>query len=145
MAFRCYSELITLPTFQERFEYLKLGGTIGEQTFGTYGRRWMNQQFYRSNEWRDIKTEVILRDNVCDLAIPEYELPDSTRIYVHHMKPLTDEDIFRRTCYLLDPEYLITTSHETHNAIHYGDINVSRMARDIVVRTPNDTCPWIHN
>ena len=144
MASRCYSELITLPTFQERFEYLKLGGTIGQQTFGTYGRRWLNQTFYKSNEWQDIKEYVVLRDNGCDLAIPDYLIAGSVKICIHHMKPLTDEDIIRRTCYLLDPEYLITTSFETHNAIHYGDINVSRMAKDAIIRTPNDTVPWLH-
>ena len=141
---RTYSELILLPTFEQRFEYLKLQGQIGQETFGTYSKRWLNQQFYKSPEWQMIKRQVILRDNGCDLGIPEYELLNSVRIYIHHMNPITDEDIMNRTPFLTDPEYLITCSMETHNAIHFGDISVSRIARDPVIRTPNDQVPWLH-
>ena len=130
-----------LPTFQERFEYLKLDGIIGEETFGTYSRRWMNQQFYRSPEWQRIKRQVIIRDNACDLGILEYGL-ENCRIYVHHMNPITDEDILERTPFLTNPEYLICTSLETHNAIHFGDINVSRMGKDPAIRYPGDQWPW---
>ena len=104
----------------------------------------MNQQFYKSPEWQTIKRQVILRDNGCDLGIPEYELLNSVRIYIHHMNPITEEDIINHTPFLVDPEYLITCSMETHNAIHFGDISVSRIAKDPVIRTPNDQVPWLH-
>lgn len=143
LTIRTYSELVQLPTFQDRFEYLKLQGRIGVETFGTYSKRWLNQQFYKSPQWQHIKREVILRDNGCDLGITEYELLNSNRIYIHHMNPITDQDIVNGTPFLMDPEYLITCSMETHNAIHYGDISVSRMAKDPVIRRPNDTVPWL--
>lgn len=141
---RSYSELIQLPTFEQRYNYLKLEGSIGFETFGTYSKRWLNQQFYKSAEWQAIKREVILRDNGCDLGIPEYELLNRVRVYIHHMNPITDEDIINHTPFLVDPEYLITCSMETHNAIHFGDISVSRMAKDPIIRTPNDQAPWLH-
>lgn len=143
LTIRTYSELVQLPTFQDRFEYLKLQGRIGVETFGTYSKRWLNQEFYKSPQWKHIKREVILRDNGCDLGILEYKLPNSSRIYIHHMNPITDQDIVNGTPFLMDPEYLITCSMETHNAIHYGDISVSRMAKDPVIRRPNDTVPWL--
>ena len=143
LTIRTYSELVQLPTFQDRFEYLKLQGRIGVETFGTYSKRWLNQQFYKSPQWQHIKREVILRDNGCDLGIPEYEHLNSNRIYIHHMNPITDQDIVNGTPFLMDPEYLITCSMETHNAIHYGDISVSRIAKDPVIRRPNDTVPWL--
>ena len=139
---RTYTELIQLPTFEDRFNYLKLDGIIGQETFGTLGSRWINQQFYRSPEWKQIKRTVIIRDNACEMGLPEYELSNS-RIYIHHMNPITEEDIINRTRFLLDPEYLICVSFETHNAIHFGDINVSRKAKDPAVRFPNDQCPWL--
>lgn len=141
---RSYTELIQLPTFEQRYNYLKLEGSIGFETFGTYSKRWLNQQFYKSAEWQAIKREVILRDNGCDLGIPEYELLNRVRVYIHHMNPITDEDIINHTPFLVDPEYLITCSMETHNAIHFGDISVSRMAKDPIIRTPNDQAPWLH-
>lgn len=141
---RTYSELIQLPTFEQRYNYLKLEGSIGYETFGTYSKRWLNQQFYRSPEWRLIKRQVILRDMGCDLGILDYEIPNAVKIMVHHMNPITEEDILNRTPFLMDPEYLITCSMETHNAIHFGDITVSRMGKDPVIRTPNDQVPWIH-
>ena len=135
---RTYSELITLPTFEERFEYLRLDGRIGDQTFGF--DRYLNQLFYKDKEWLSIRDEVIVRDQGCDLGIEEYELSKGQRILIHHMNPLTKEDIIRRTKFLLDPEYLITTCHRTHTAIHYGDENL--LPRKPIVRTKNDTCPW---
>ena len=135
---RTYSELITLPTFEERFEYLRLDGRIGDQTFGF--DRYLNQLFYKDKEWLSIRDEVIVRDQGCDLGIEEYELSKGQRILIHHMNPLTKEDIVRRTKFLLDPEYLITTCHRTHTAIHYGDKNL--LPSKPIVRTKNDTCPW---
>ena len=135
---RTYSELVTLPTFDERFEYLRLDGRIGEQTFGF--DRYLNQLFYKDKEWLSIRDEVIVRDQGCDLGIEEFELSKGQRILIHHMNPLTKEDIIRRTKFLLDPEYLITTCHRTHTAIHYGDANL--LPSKPIVRTKNDTCPW---
>ena len=138
MIFKTYSELIQIPTFEERFEYLKLDGNVGEDTFGF--DRWMNQIFYRSPEWKRIRDEVIIRDNGCDLAMPGHEIYG--RILIHHMNPISVNDIERRTDLLLNPEYLISTVHRTHNAIHYGDKNL--LPQGPIVRTPNDTCPWKH-
>lgn len=136
MILKTYSELIQIPTFEERFEYLKLDGNVGEDTFGF--DRWMNQIFYRSPEWKRIRDEVIIRDNGCDLAMPGHEIYG--RILIHHMNPISVDDIERRTDLLLNPEYLISTLHRTHNAIHYGD--KSLLPQGLIVRTPNDTCPW---
>lgn len=133
---KTYSELIQIPSFEERFEYLKLDGNVGEDTFGF--DRWMNQIFYRSPEWKRIRDEVIIRDNGCDLAMPGHEIYG--RILIHHMNPISVDDIERRTDLLLNPEYLISTLHRTHNAIHYGD--KSLLPQGLIVRTPNDTCPW---
>lgn len=142
MIIRTYSELITLPTFEERFQYLKLGGRVGEETFGF--DRYLNQQFYRSNEWRDIRDHVILRDtgnnDYCqDLGMPYgYNIPG--RVIIHHMNPINREDILTRSRYLLDPEYLICTVKNTHDAIHYGDERL--LCQAPVERFRNDTCPW---
>lgn len=133
---RTYSELITLPTFQERFEYLKIGGAVGEDTFGF--DRWLNQVFYKSKEWFDARDYVIIRDNGCDLGISGREIHG--RILVHHMNPISLEDIYNRTDFLTNPEYLISTMHITHNAIHYGDEDL--LMKDPIVRRPNDTCLW---
>lgn len=140
---RTYSELIQLPTYEERFNYLKLNGVIGQDTFGALSSRWMNQQFYKSREWQDIKRSIIIRDNACDMGLLNYEIPNATKILVHHMNPITEEDILEHTDFLVDPEYLICVSFDTHNAIHFGDINVSRIARDPVQRRPGDQCPWL--
>lgn len=135
---RTYSELIQIPTFIERFRYLKLGGRVGEETFGV--DRWINQYLYqRRCEWKDVRRHVILRDNACDLAHPDR--PTCEQLYVHHMNPITKEDILERPEYVLDPEYLITTIFGTHNAIHYGDESLL-MADELIIRRPNDTCPW---
>lgn len=138
MKIRSYSELITLPTFEERFRYLKLGGKVGADTFGS--DRIFNQQFYTSREWRTIRHKVIARDLGCDLGIEGHEL--YSRLVIHHMNPMTLDDLDRNPEILLDPEYLITTSHDTHNAIHYGDEGLIVTAP--IERRKNDTCPWKH-
>lgn len=131
-----YSELVKLSTFEERFEYLSLNGQVGRETYGF--DRWMNQQFYRSPEWKSVRNFVIVRDSGCDLGIPGREIRE--RIIVHHMNPILPADIKDCTDILLDPEYLIATCHNTHEAIHYGSAEL--LIRDPVVRSPNDTCPW---
>lgn len=139
MSIKTYSELITLPTFIDRYRYLKLEGQVGKETFGF--DRWLNQNFYHSDdEWRSVRDRVIIRDNGCDLAIPEREI--RTKIFVHHMNPITKEDIIRRSKYLLDPEYLICMTKRTHDAIHYG--NEDLLIEDPIDRKMHDTCPWKH-
>ena len=133
---RTYSELITLPTFEERYRYLKLNGRVGEDTFGF--DRYLNQIFYKSNEWLDVRDYVIVRDGGCDLGMPDREI--FGKILVHHMNPIRQEDILRRSKWLLDPEYLICTIKNTHDAIHYGD--ESLLILTPTERTKNDTCPW---
>ena len=136
MKIRTYSELSRLTTFEERFEYLRLDGRVGEDTFGF--DRYLNQIFYRSPQWKSIRDEVIIRDNGCDLGVEGYEIHG--RIIIHHMNPITIRDIETESEFLLNPEYLITTVHNTHNAIHYGDEQLLVSAP--IVRTKNDTCPW---
>lgn len=136
MSIKCYSELALLPTFQARYQYLQLNGEVGKETFGF--DRYMNQFFYRSPEWRRVRDLVITRDEGCDLGIPGREI--FGRIIIHHMNPISPEDIRDRSDFLLDPEYLITTIHNTHLAIHYGDEH--QLLQEPVVRRPNDTCPW---
>ena len=137
---RTYSELITLQTFEERYDYLRLNGNVGEETFGF--DRYLNQVFYKSKEWRSTRDYVITRDMGCDLAISDREIPDGTRILIHHMNPIMAKDIIHRSDLLLNPEYLITTIKNTHDAIHYGDKNLLILAP--VERKQNDTCPWRH-
>lgn len=134
---RNYSELSKLKTFRERYEYLKLGGTVGEDTFGF--DRYLNQIFYTSKEWKQIRNFVITRDNGCDLGIPDHKIIDDL-ILVHHMNPITKDDIINKSEVLLNPEYLITTVKSTHDAIHYGD--ESLLVEDYIERSKNDTCPW---
>lgn len=136
---RNYSELITLRTFKERFEYLKLDGIVGEETFGF--DRYMNQIFYKSKEWASVRREVIVRDNGCDLGVDGYEIHG--KILIHHMNPINLSDIVHKTDELLNPDYLITTVLSTHNAIHYGD--ASLLPALPVERRANDTCPWRRN
>ena len=136
MKIRTYSELRALHTFEERYEYLKLDGTVGEETFGF--DRYFNQRFYHSTEWKRIKDDIIIRDNGCDLGMDGYEIWG--RIYIHHMNPITLRDLEEQSEFLLNPEYLICASLNTHNAIHYGD--ESLLPRSIAERRPNDTCPW---
>ena len=136
MNIKTYSELITFPTFEERFKYLRLDGVVGKDTFGF--DRYLNQLFYSSKEWKSIRDYVILRDNGCDLGVEGYEIQG--RIFIHHMNPITTEDIAKRSKFLMDPEFLICTVHNTHNAIHYGDESLLITAP--VERSPFDTCPW---
>lgn len=132
---RTYSELIKIPTFAGRFEYLKLGGAFGEETFGS--ERYLNQSFYHSHEWKTIRKQVIVRDMGCDLACEGMEVPGV--IVIHHMNPISIDDILHSTDLLFNPEYLITTSKRTHNAIHFADDSILCVP---VERKPNDTCPW---
>lgn len=133
---RTYSELITFPTFEQRFEYLSLESRVGDATFGF--ERWMNQSFYTSKEWRDLRNHIIVRDGGCDLGVPGYELVD--RIIVHHIVPMTPHDLEIGHPSLLDPENLISVSHNTHNAIHFGDATL--LPQPIVERRPGDTIEW---
>ena len=136
---KTYSELITIPTFIERFRYLKIGGQVGKETFGY--DRYLNQMLYRSDDWKRFRREIIMRDNGCDLACDGYEI--ATPIIVHHINPITVEDVLRRNPIIFDPENAVSTWLRTHNAIHYGDENL--LYTDLVERLPNDTCPWKRN
>lgn len=133
---RTYTELSKLQTFEERYRYLQLGGTVGKETFGF--DRYLNQNFYRSREWKHIRDQIIIRDGGCDLGIEGREIYG--RIYIHHMNPIVIKDIETASEFLLDPEYLICVTHDTHNAIHYGDEDL--LVTDPIERSPNDTCPW---
>ena len=133
---RSYRELSRLKTFEERFEYLVLHGQVGEQTFGF--DRWMNQRFYQSFEWRQVRSYVITRDDGCDLGVPGYEI--QAQLLIHHINPLTPQDLFDGEEWILDPEFLITTTKRTHNAIHYGDRSL--LPKPFVARMPGDTRLW---
>lgn len=136
MSIKCYSELITIPTFIERYQYLKIGGRVGADTFGH--DRYLNQILYHSGEWLDFRDDIIIRDNGCDLAHPDFEIHG--RILIHHINPITVEDVLRRDPKIFDPENVISTVLNTHNAIHYGD--ESQLMLLPITRTKNDTCPW---
>lgn len=133
---RTYSELQGIDSFIERFRYLSLGGHVGESTFGF--DRHLNQLFYRSREWRDARNHVIIRDEGCDLGIEGFDIYG--RILIHHMNPITIDDITARNKEIIDPEFLICTTHRTHNAIHYGDEN--QLPKPVVERRPGDTNLW---
>ena len=134
---RTYSELMTLPTFEQRYQYLRLSGRVGADTFGF--DRYLNQRLYqRDPRWKDVREHVIIRDNGCDLGIEDRMIFD--KVLVHHMNPVTIDDILKEREWIFDPEFLICTSHITHNAIHYGDENLLMKAP--IERRPNDTCPW---
>lgn len=136
MKIRTYSELSQLATFEERFHYLNLQGTVGEETFGY--DRYLNQIFYNSAEWKALRHQIIVRDNGCDLGIAGREI--YKYIIIHHMNPITKQDILDRSTFIMDPEYLICVSDNTHRAIHYGD--ESLLLTGPIERTKNDTCPW---
>lgn len=136
MSIRTYSELITLPTFKERFEYLKLGGKVGYETFGF--DRYLNQTLYRSAEWKRFRRDIIIRDNGCDLACEDREIHGM--VLIHHINPLTIEDVVNRSYKIFDHDNVICTILNTHNAIHYGD--ESLLVTEPIKRTPYDTCPW---
>lgn len=133
---KTYSELITLPTFIERYRYLRLGGAVGEETFGF--DRFLNQAFYTSQDWRDFRRSIIVRDMGCDLGIDGFEI--GGKIILHHIVPVSVQDIKRGHACLLDPENVICVSHNTHQAIHYGDESLLITAP--IVRSKHDTCPW---
>ena len=135
---RTYTDLMAIPTFVERFEYLKLMGSVGADTFGY--DRYLNQIFYTTREWRHLRDQVILRDMGRDLAMEGYEIHG--KIYIHHLNPISKDDIIERNEYLMNPEFLVCTSFETHNAIHYG--NADNLRSVPIERRANDTCPWKH-
>ena len=149
MSIRTYSELITIPTFEERFKYLQLGGQVGKETFGY--DRYLNQILYNSQDWRRFRNKIIMRDNACDLAHEEHEIPSwrdkdgrlhGPKILIHHINPIIVDDVLDRNPAVFDPENVITTILATHNAIHYGD--ESLLPRAPKERERNDTCPWRH-
>ena len=150
ISIRTYSELVTIPTFEERFDYLRLDGIVGKETFGY--DRYLNQILYNSQEWRRFRNGIIVRDNACDLAHEDHEIPSwknrdgrirGPRILIHHINPITVDDIVNRRAIVFDPENTITTILSTHNAIHYGD--ESLLPKSPVERSQNDMCPWRHN
>ena len=134
---KTYSELKTIETYEERFEYLLMGGHIGIETFGF--DRYLNQVFYKSPEWRSLRNKVILRDNGNDLGLDGY--PIFGKVTIHHMNPITAEDVIKRKSEIFDPEFLICVSHQTHNAIHYGNSEYPKSFQ-VIERKPNDTIPW---
>lgn len=136
MRIKTYSELIALPTFEDRFEYLQLKGIVGQETFGF--DRYLNQILYNSKEWKHLRNEIIVRDNGCDLALEGFEIHG--RILIHHINPITIDDVIKRREMVFDPENLICVTHNTHNAIHYGD--KSLLITGPIERRANDTCPW---
>jgi hypothetical protein len=136
MRHRSYSELRQLSTFKERYDYLKLNGRVGAETFGY--NRYVNQRFYRSTEWKHIRDQIIIRDNGCDLGVEGYDL--HSRIYIHHLNPMTVDDIDQGRQMILDPDNLICVSFDTHQAIHFGD--ESLLPQLPIERIPGDTCPW---
>lgn len=136
MRIRCYKDLKSLQGFIDRYNYLKIGGCVGASTFGF--DRYLNQAFYKSREWRDVRDVVILRDNACDLGVEGYDIAKG--LVVHHMNPITIDDILSRKDWILDPNYLICVSDRTHKAIHYGDERL--LPQDPIDRRPGDTCPW---
>ena len=138
MSIRTYSELITIPTFEERFEYLQLKGSVGKDTFGY--DRYLNQVLYRSPEWKRLRNQIIIRDGGCDLACDGYDIYN--KVLIHHLNPITVEDVLARSRKVFDPDNLVCVSHNTHNAIHYGDVDL--LVTGPIIRTKNDTCPWRH-
>lgn len=138
MSIKTYSEVIALPTFEDRFNYLQLKGRVGQETFGY--DRYLNQILYNSYEWRKFRREIIVRDNGCDLACEGHDIND--KALIHHINPIRVEDIINRNPIVFDPENVITTILSTHNAIHYGDENLLIISP--IERRQNDTCPWKH-
>ena len=134
---KTYLELINFDTFEDRFKYLMCGGHVGVETFGH--DRTLNQILYKSPEWRKVRNSVIMRDNGCDLGVPGYEI--SGRVLIHHINPITVDDVINRSANVFDINNLICVSHDTHNALHYSDLSLIKNNKEIV-RTPWDTCPW---
>lgn len=138
MSIKTYSELITIPTFEERFEYLQLKGSVGKDTFGY--DRYLNQVLYRSPEWKRLRNQIIIRDGGCDLACEGYDIYG--KVLIHHLNPITVDDVLARSRKVFDPDNLVCVTHNTHNAIHYGDADL--LITGPIARTKNDTCPWRH-
>lgn len=138
MSIKTYSELITIPTFEERFQYLQLKGSVGKDTFGY--DRYLNQVLYSSPEWKRLRNQIIIRDGACDLACEGYDIHG--RILIHHLNPITVDDVLVRSRKVFDPDNLVCVTHNTHNAIHYGDADL--LVTGPIIRTKNDTCPWRH-
>lgn len=138
MSTKTYSELIVIPTFEERFQYLQLKGSVGKDTFGY--DRYLNQVLYRSPEWKRLRNQIIIRDGGCDLACEGYEIHG--KVLIHHLNPITVDDVLARSRKVFDPDNLVCVSHNTHNAIHYGDAGL--LITGPIIRTKNDTCPWRH-
>ena len=136
MNIRTYSELITIPTYEERFEYLRCNSAVGKETFGF--DRYLNQVLYNSMDWKRLRRQIIIRDNGCDLALEGYTIYG--KIIIHHINPISLDDIMKERSIVFDPENLVCVSFNTHNAIHYGDASLLPMGP--IERTPNDTCPW---
>lgn len=136
ITYKTYSDMIKISSFQDRFDYLSLAGIVGDTTFG--GHRYLNQALYQSNKWKSARREVILRDNGCDLSHQDYSITGS--VYIHHINPITIEDILEERPCVFDLDNLICTSFRTHNAIHYGSKDL--LPKNIITRTKNDTCPW---
>lgn len=136
MSIKTYSELITIPTFEERFEYLQLKGSVGKDTFGY--DRYLNQVLYRSPEWKRLRNQIIIRDGGCDLACEGYDIYG--KVLIHHLNPITVDDVLARSRKVFDPDNLVCVTHNTHNAIHYGDADL--LITGPIIRTKNDTCPW---
>lgn len=134
--YKTYSEMIKIPSFEDRFDYLSLAGIVGDTTFG--GHRYLNQKLYQSNKWKSARREVILRDNGCDLSHQDYSINGS--VYIHHINPITIDDILQERPCVFDLDNLVCTSFRTHNAIHYGSKNL--LPKSVITRTKNDTCPW---
>lgn len=133
---RTYTEMMSFDSFDDRFAYLRLNGQVGKDTFGY--DRYLNQVFYKSAEWKRLRNEIIIRDNGCDLSHPDYQIVG--RVYIHHLNPVNKRDVLERSDLLLNPEYLVCVSYNTHQAIHYGDENL--LQPELIVRQPGDTCPW---
>lgn len=139
MSYKCYSDLVKMKSFDDRFNYLKLNGRVGSDTFGF--DRYLNQLLYRSPEWRRFRDKIILRDNACDLGVSEHDIKGRRQLIIHHINPITVEQINDRDKIIFDPENVITVSRQTHDAIHYGDESYLRSIRS-VERFENDTAPW---
>ena len=140
MKIRTYTELMQIPTFLERYRYLRIGGTVGHETFGE--ERWLNQSFYNSVQWRNFRRSIIARDLGCDLAHPDRPFEQGVKVIIHHMNPITIEDVKGLADLLMDPEQVVCTSFNTHQAIHYGDESLLRGIEEPIERFPYDTCPW---
>ena len=138
MKTRSYSELIKIKSFEDRYEYLKIGGRVGSDTFGY--ERYLNQVLYNSSEWKSFRDKILIRDNGCDLGVEDRPIPKGAIAIIHHINPITVDDILERNQCIFDPDNVITTTFRTHNAIHFG--NSDLLYHDPVQREPNDTCPW---